>query len=146
MVVPIKAFVNAYLFKILHTFGLESEFPNRETLYKTRMLKEARRNVYAIPLKCIEQILISFFEAVDVTTNYGSTKKLNNEIVSVKSANKIHFSIKSLLNEPVLTKNWIGENVKNRKLHEVVGKQIKMAASLKEKARFFTSKLNQDIA
>ena len=146
LVLPIKVFVIAYLFKIMQRFGLESEFPNRKTLYKTRMLKEARRNVYAIPLKCIEQILISFFESVDITTNYGTTTNLNNAIVSVKSSNKVHFSIKSLLNEPVLTKNWIGENVKNRKLHEVVGKQIKMAASLKEKARFFTSKLNQDIA
>ena len=101
LVVPIKMFVTAYLFKMFQMFGLESEFANREKLYKTRSFKLERQNIYEIPLKCIEEILVTFFESTDLTKNYGITFKLNKARASVRSPHKAVFSVRSLLNEAV---------------------------------------------
>jgi len=101
LVVPVKMFVSAYLLKMFEIFGFEREFANRKALYTTRKFKHARANIYEIPLKVIEELLVSFFEVTDITANYGITSKLNMKIVSMKSAHKVYFSMKSLLNEAV---------------------------------------------
>jgi len=94
-------FVSAYLFKMFKIFGFESEFANRKLMYTTRKFKQARANIYEIPLKVIEELLVSFFEVTDITANYGITTKLNMETVSMQSTHKVFFSVKSLLNEAV---------------------------------------------
>ena len=153
LIVPIKLFVTSYLYKVYDFFGVVCQFDDRTKLYKTRLLKEARKNIYEIPLKRIEEILITFFDTTDITSPHQITTKLSKTISSTKSSNKIIFSVSSLLSKQILSKAWINKNIRNRNFRSQTQNFEREKAILdvnryhfKKKARFFTSKLNQDIA
>jgi len=101
--VPTKIFILAYLFKMFQIFGCESQFVNRAKLCRSRKFKQARANIYAIPLKVIEEILITFFAITNITGNAESEQqiKLNKATSSTNSTHKVAFSVTGLLNEAV---------------------------------------------
>jgi len=76
IIVPTKIFILAYLFKMFQIFGCESQFVNRAKMRKSRKFKQAQANIYDIPLKVIEEILITFFAITNITGNAESEQQI----------------------------------------------------------------------